>query len=113
MNSSFTERDVLKVYAKMLETLSVKPLALKLMEDFRYTSAWAFDEINSRDKYQSYIRLKLEDLKASRSLIWTKLGRWGDRPCLSLSQDQEDNHVATVFVEIANNTISATVSVGS
>ena len=104
---NFTRKDALQAYAQMLSTLSVEPFAWKLAKNFHYSSAWVFEELQSRDEYLSYIRPKLKAIKASGSLIWTRLGYWGDQPCLALAQGSADNHLCTVFAKVRKGMIAA------
>lgn len=106
MKTDLTEKDALRAYARMMETLSVESLAWKMTKDFHYTSAWVSDEIISRDEYLVYIRPKLKTIKASGSRIWARMGYWGDRPCLTLAQGSKDNHVSTVFAEVRDGKVA-------
>ncbi|MBT3345361.1 MAG: hypothetical protein HN712_14580 [Gemmatimonadetes bacterium] len=47
---------------RIMNTLSVDGLAPLLAPDFRYTSQWVFDEIESAEQYVDYISGKLDTL---------------------------------------------------
>ena len=100
--------DALTAYAKMMNTYTTEYLAPLLAEDFHYASQWVFEEITSKKDYLDYITPKLLAVKNSDNKVFAEmawLGAVGDNPCVLIAQGKKDNLVATILVEVENNSI--------
>ena len=54
-----TEKDALRIYAKMMHTLDSSEFESFLLEDFSYSSQKVLTDMNSKDEFIKYIRPKL------------------------------------------------------
>ena len=105
---TLSKEEALRVYAKMMHSLSVECIEPLLADDFHYASQWVFEEITSKQQYLDYIRPKLEAIKRSGARVWAELGElqaYLGGPCLIMAQGSKDNLVATILVEVAGQTI--------
>lgn len=62
------ECDLLDVYAKCWNDKNTDGLSICLSEDFRYSSAWVFEELG-KEEYLDYFEGKLEAIEETRSVV--------------------------------------------
>ena len=89
-----TEKDAFSIYARMLHTLDSSEFESVLSEDFSYSSQKVLTDMNSRDEFIEYIKLKLETIKKSKSPVYAELGicpAYGHTDCLIMAQGDKSN----------------------
>ena len=98
-----TETTALRAYAAMMNTLDVSRLEPLLADDFQYASQLVLDEIDSKASYLTYIRAKLDAVRASGHKVWAEMGELDvmfPGPCVVLSQGTRENIGALVLARI-------------
>lgn len=98
-----TEFDALQAYAKMMNTLSVRPLESHLADDFVYESQTVFQALDSKQSFLDYITPKLQIIRSSNATVYAEMGRvkaYGkNQPCVILAQYDKTNLVALVLAK--------------
>lgn len=103
-----TEHDALVMYAEMLNSADCRDFVESLAIDFNYTSQWVFDSYTTKNSFNDYIFEKMGSLKSSDSHINTRLGTWGDRPCLVVNQIlNSEEQAMTVLATAAGGLIKS------
>lgn len=97
-------KEALRAYARMMNTLDVKPLEGILAPEFTYESQWVFEALQSRQAFLDYIRPKLATIAKADSAVYAEMGTvaaYGEmQPCVILAQDHPENLVALVFANV-------------
>ena len=72
--SQITEKEALRIYARMMHTLDSSEFESYLSEDFSYSSQKVLTDMNSKDEVIEYIRPKLKITKKTNSDVYAELG---------------------------------------
>lgn len=101
--TALSEEAALRAYAAMMNTLDVSKLKDLLADDFRYSSQWVFEEIESGRAYADYISEKLEAVRASGAKVWAEMATLENElpgPCVVMAQGDKSNLVAVVLAKV-------------
>jgi len=101
--TKLSEEDALRAYAAMMNRLDPSRLRDLLADDFRYSSQWVFEEIESGQAYADYISGKLEALRASGVKVWAEMATLEIElpgPCVVMAQGDKSNLVAVVLAKV-------------
>lgn len=105
-----TKADVLRAYAKMMNTLRTEPLEDLIAEDFTYESQWVVQALDSKQAFLSYIRTKLQTIAQAKATVYAEMGvvlAYGERqPCVVLAQDERSNLVGLVLAKVKDNKLA-------
>ena len=85
-----SEKDALNAFAEMYSSGDHHDFVKMLSIDFQYTSQWVFDSMESRYAYEKYIREKLPNVQQAGDTFVARIGHWGKRPCMVLTQKSEE-----------------------
>ena len=102
-NSQLTERDALRIYARMMHTLDSSEFESFLSEDFSYSSQKVLTDMNSKDEFIEYIRPKLETIKKTKSSVYAELGvcpAYGHKDCLIMAQGDKSNLLGVAYASV-------------
>jgi len=108
--SQLTEKDALKIYARMMHTLDSSEFELFLSEDFSYSSQKVLTDMNSKDEFIEYIRPKLEVIKKTKNAVYAELGvcpAYGHTDCLIMAQGDKSNLLGVAYASVKEGKISA------
>ena len=104
------EREALRAYARMLNTLSVEALEPYLADDFVYESQMVLMARRSKQEFLEYIRPKLETIRTSGTTVFAEMGEvWAyfeHRPCVVLAQGSKEDLVGIVLATVDRNKLS-------
>jgi hypothetical protein len=104
------EREALRAYARMLNTLSVEALEPYLADDFVYESQKVLTSRRSKREFLDYIRPKLEMIRTSGATVFAEMGEvWAffvHQPCVVLAQGGKDDLVGIVLATVDGNKLS-------
>lgn len=99
---SLSELQVLRAYARMINTHDASHLEPYLPDDLRYASQSVLGEITSKNEYIDYITSKLGTIKSSGSGVWAEIAKfdgltWGHEYGVVLAQGDRNNLISTFF----------------
>ena len=103
-----TKEEALRAYARMLNTLDANCLEPFLADDFHYASQSVLAEIESKQEYLDYIRVKLEAIAKSGATVYAEMAElktYPQGPCVVIAQGSRDNLGGTVLAEVADGKI--------
>lgn len=93
--------DLLRAYARMLNSLSYARLAPVLHSHFQFASQAVFSEVHGKQEFLEYMKPKLEAIAKGGSPVFAEMGSvsaYGKRqPCVILAQGTRENLVAVAL----------------
>jgi hypothetical protein len=102
--------DLLRAYARMLNTLNFARLAPALHPHFAYASQSVLSEIHGKKEFLDYIKPKLEAISRSTSPVFAEMGAISinghEQPCVILAQGKKDNLVALALGQMRDDRLS-------
>jgi hypothetical protein len=105
-----TQKDALRAYAKMMNTLRTEPLESLLAEDFTYESQAVFQALDSKRAFLDYIRPKLQTIARAKASVYAEMGMvsaYGNhQPCVVLAQNEKSNLVGLVLAKVKDNKLT-------
>ena len=108
--SQITEKEALRIYAKMMHTLDSSEFESYLSEDFTYSSQKVLTDMHSKDEFIQYIRPKLETIKKTNSSVYAELGvcpAYGHTDCLIMAQGDKSNLLGVAYASVDEGKISS------
>jgi len=106
LEMDITKIQALRAVARVYETFSIEPIAEILADDFVFCSQLEIVDIASKDLYLDLLSENLEGAKASGNPLRTRIGYWGDEPCLAVVQDCDGINESTRFVKVSGDKIT-------
>lgn len=106
-----SEEDFLGKIAKMYSECVEEDISHHMESDFRYSSFWVFEEIESAKAYVDYIKGKVQAIKKAKAVVKTKMMhiKGSGKPCLVIEQ-QSGAEPACLTVERSKNGLIAKMS---
>ena len=94
----------------MLHTLDSSEFESFLSEDFLYSSQKVLTDMNSKNEFIEYIRIKLETIKKSKIPVYAELGicpAYGHTNCLIIAQGKKSNLLGVAYASVDEEKISS------
>lgn len=103
-----TTKIALAAYARMINNLNSTEFECLISDEFCYESQAVITPLKSKNEFIGYIRPKLAAIKNSKTHVFAEIGHldaYGHKECVLIASESDDNLVAAVYAQVANDRI--------